>query len=160
MAWGKIDDRFHGHSKARRAGVAIALWTLALSWSCAELTDGHVPHDMPDLLIPGGSEMAAKLVAVGLWEVADGGYRFVPDDSLYRVVSDQADLDALRAAARRKHGAAVRERDSHKCVYCDAVEDLTLDHVVPLSRGGSNEVGNLVTACRTCNSSKGARVFS
>ena len=40
------------------------------------------------------------------------------------------------------------------CAYCDAL-GTTVDHVVPLFRGGSNFEGNLVPACRPCNISKG-----
>lgn len=35
-------------------------------------------------------------------------------------------------------------------------EELTLDHVQPLSRGGDNSAGNLVAACAVCNARKGA----
>jgi len=41
------------------------------------------------------------------------------------------------------------------CAYCVTRSGTTVDHVVPLSRGGTNFVGNLVPACRPCNSSKG-----
>ncbi len=46
-------------------------------------------------------------------------------------------------------------RDSHRCQYCYAAEELTLDHVVPKSRGGRSSWDNLVTACKRCNSKKG-----
>jgi len=46
-------------------------------------------------------------------------------------------------------------RDGHKCVYCGSHEDLTLDHVVPKSRGGRTSWDNLVSACRRCNARKG-----
>lgn len=54
---------------------------------------------------------------------------------------------------------AVLERDGRTCVYCGAVDDLTLDHVVPRVCGGSNGYPNLVTACRSCNSAKGDRTL-
>jgi predicted Rdx family selenoprotein len=77
VTWAKVDDRFHGHSKARRAREALALWVLAMSWCADELTDGAVPKDMPDLLLPGlGETFAARLVEVGLWERTDAGYQF------------------------------------------------------------------------------------
>jgi 5-methylcytosine-specific restriction endonuclease McrA len=47
------------------------------------------------------------------------------------------------------------KRDSHQCQYCGTHEDLTLDHVMPKSRGGKSSWDNLVTACRSCNSKKG-----
>ncbi len=46
------------------------------------------------------------------------------------------------------------ERDGHKCVYCGSKEDLTIDHKVPVSKGGKTIKYNLVTACRKCNQMK------
>jgi 5-methylcytosine-specific restriction endonuclease McrA len=49
-------------------------------------------------------------------------------------------------------------RDGFRCVYCGAVfaaEDLTVDHVQPRVKGGDRSGGNLVTACRVCNTAKG-----
>ena len=47
------------------------------------------------------------------------------------------------------------KRDGHHCVYCGTHDDLTLDHVVPKSRGGRTSWDNLVTACKRCNAKKG-----
>lgn len=46
-------------------------------------------------------------------------------------------------------------RDNNRCQYCGTHEDLTLDHVLPKSKGGKTSWDNLVTACRRCNSNKG-----
>ena len=54
----------------------------------------------------------------------------------------------------RRLREAIFERDGRKCSYCGATEDLAVDHVVPLSRGGTNDPGNLTPACKPCNSSK------
>ena len=48
-------------------------------------------------------------------------------------------------------------RDSHACQYCGAMERLTLDHVLPKSRGGPDTWENLVAACVPCNTRKGNR---
>lgn len=58
--------------------------------------------------------------------------------------------------------AYVFERDNWTCQYCGADErsgdiDFHCDHVIPLSRGGSNAIENLATSCAPCNLSKGAR---
>lgn len=50
-------------------------------------------------------------------------------------------------------------RDSFRCQYCGAREDLTFDHVVPRSRGGRTTWENVVTACAPCNLSKGGRLL-
>jgi len=47
------------------------------------------------------------------------------------------------------------KRDGHRCQYCGTAEELTLDHVVPKSRGGQSKWDNLTTACKRCNSRKG-----
>lgn len=55
---------------------------------------------------------------------------------------------------------AVIERDGHACAYCgDTDAQLCADHVVPLSRGGTNDIENLVCACIPCNSSKSDRLL-
>lgn len=52
---------------------------------------------------------------------------------------------------------AIFTRDNHTCSYCNAKENLTVDHIVPQSRGGKNEWSNLITACLECNLKKGNR---
>lgn len=49
----------------------------------------------------------------------------------------------------------VFKRDGSKCQYCGTNRDLTLDHVIPRSKGGKSTWTNLVTACKKCNSLKG-----
>jgi 5-methylcytosine-specific restriction endonuclease McrA len=52
----------------------------------------------------------------------------------------------------------ILERDRHTCQYCNYKgEQLTLDHVIPRSRGGGDTWENLVTACMRCNVKKGNR---
>lgn len=51
-------------------------------------------------------------------------------------------------------------RDDHTCRYCGGQPDrMCADHVVPLSRGGSNDEDNLVACCLPCNSSKCDRLL-
>ena len=49
-------------------------------------------------------------------------------------------------------------RDNNSCLKCDAVNNLSIDHIVPLAKGGTNEIDNLQTLCGKCNSSKGDAV--
>jgi 5-methylcytosine-specific restriction endonuclease McrA len=54
-------------------------------------------------------------------------------------------------------------RDRNSCQYCgDALpsSELTLDHVVPRSRGGNSTWENLVACCHSCNRKKGNRILS
>jgi 5-methylcytosine-specific restriction endonuclease McrA len=49
----------------------------------------------------------------------------------------------------------VFRRDRGECQYCGSKRHLTLDHVVPRSKGGKTNWTNLVTACHRCNVNKG-----
>jgi len=52
--------------------------------------------------------------------------------------------------------ARIYERDQHRCVECgcDDPELLTIDHRVPITKGGTNKDDNLQTMCRPCNQQK------
>jgi hypothetical protein len=48
-------------------------------------------------------------------------------------------------------------KDDFTCVICRTNDNLTIDHIVPRSKGGTEERNNLQTLCRSCNSRKGNR---
>ena len=53
-------------------------------------------------------------------------------------------------------------RDRNTCQYCQKVliaSELTLDHVIPRSRGGASSWENLVACCRDCNRRKGSQML-
>jgi 5-methylcytosine-specific restriction endonuclease McrA len=56
-----------------------------------------------------------------------------------------------------KHRDEVFSRDGHKCRQCGATENLTLDHIVSIASGGTSDVSNLQTLCRSCNVKKSDR---
>lgn len=49
---------------------------------------------------------------------------------------------------------------SKPCFYCQDTGRITIDHIVPLSRGGRHSIGNLLPACVSCNSSKRQRFIT
>ncbi len=53
---------------------------------------------------------------------------------------------------------AVFARDRHRCQYCGSERHLTVDHVVPRSKGGGDTWDNVVTSCAACNRKKGDRL--
>jgi 5-methylcytosine-specific restriction endonuclease McrA len=86
----------------------------------------------------------------------DGAYRKANPD---KRLSYNRRRRALRLKADTR---TVTERDwqrlvarfDHRCAYCGESRPLTRDHVIPLTRGGRHAIGNLLPACKPCNSSK------
>lgn len=49
-------------------------------------------------------------------------------------------------------------RDKTKCVYCESnlsISEFTIDHVKPVSKGGTDDYNNVVCSCKSCNQLKG-----
>lgn len=67
---------------------------------------------------------------------------------------------AARGADTAETQARIAELRSEPCAYCGSHENIEIDHIVPLSRGGKHEPENLAPACRFCNRSKGAKLLS
>ncbi|MFO7937927.1 MAG: HNH endonuclease [Kiritimatiellia bacterium] len=62
-----------------------------------------------------------------------------------------------KAKALKKSAWWRRQLDSGICHYCGkkvGADNLTLDHIVPVARGGCSSKGNVVPACRDCNQKK------
>jgi 5-methylcytosine-specific restriction protein A len=51
----------------------------------------------------------------------------------------------------------VYERDEYCCVTCGARKDLSVDHIIPVVKGGTNDIHNLQTMCMPCNLKKGTK---
>lgn len=79
---------------------------------------------------------------------------------------ERGDLESRRGRRKRQSRKpipkrvkdAVLARDGGCCVYCGGSDNpLQFDHVIPLSRGGTSDAGNIAISCLPCNSAKGAR---
>lgn len=49
---------------------------------------------------------------------------------------------------------------SNNCIHCGSKERITMDHLIPVSRGGRHSIGNIVPMCQECNFSKHTRFYS
>lgn len=134
---------------------AYRLW---LYLRCCDLIyDGCLPSD-PDLAWY--CRMRPKSFAVRIEELIKA--RFVergPDQNI-ALIARHYETYRLPAAEWAVIRTAVFERDRYTCTYCGARgQRLECDHIHPLSKGGSNDVENLTTACFTCNRSKHAKML-
>jgi predicted restriction endonuclease len=70
-------------------------------------------------------------------------------------------LEAVTSSeAKRKWRQSIKEHWDYECAYCGSEENLTLDHITPRSKGGSDRVTNVLCACKECNISKGHQMWS
>lgn len=89
------------------------------------------------------------------------------NQSRYRKSPKGKQIDLANKHMRRAAGplrpetiAAVLAAAEGHCEWCTRAAELTLDHIVPVSRGGTNDRSNLAAACWDCNQSKGDRLPS
>jgi len=59
----------------------------------------------------------------------------------------------------RPSRSMIYKRDRNKCQYCGATKKLTIDHVIPRSKGGGDTWENMVVACSSCNIKKGDKLL-
>lgn len=101
-------------------------------------------------------------------------YRSDPQVSKDRVARWRRDnpekrrlYDRLREQRKRFAEGCVTDREwqlilqaaNHKCLRCGSTGSLTMDHVVPLSKGGLHKAENIQPLCRSCNAKKGVQAI-
>jgi hypothetical protein len=162
-------------------GKLHRLW----SWADRHTTDGTAPGitaKWVDRYIVSG--FSAAMLAVGWLRFTETGVEFPGFDKhngdsakrrgeaairqrLSRKSRDMGVTGVTRDCIPRPFIRHVMERDAYTCVYCGTQSDaareagkkalLSVDHIVPVARGGLTAVANLVCCCRLCNREKNDR---
>jgi len=84
-------------------------------------------------------------------KIALGGYSPFNEKRLnYLKRRSQASNYTKRPEVR----ARIFARDNYRCVECGSTENLTIDHIISVYRGGTDEDTNLQTLCNSCNARK------
>ena len=97
----------------------------------------------------------AELVERARWELRSE-HTAMPRPVVIRLVSY---VNVPRDTSRRKiTRRAVFARDGWSCQYCGTRSSLTVDHVIPRSKGGDSSWENIVASCAPCNRRKGDRL--
>ena len=141
----------HRRSNAKPFVLQLDVTGVPQSWISLEEAAGHIATDG-----------VAWYDGDGPLAVLRGGLNSITGR---QSVMEVYPIIALRGAARVNlyevppafSAAKCRVRDRHVCAYCGGVfrgEELTIDHVIPQSKGGATSFANCVVACSPCNATK------
>lgn len=125
MSWARLDDGFHDHPKVIGVDLsAIGLFTVCLTWSCKQGTDGFVPTHVAERLSDHTPSFVSELLRTGLFEERDGGY-YIHDFLDYNPPSKAREVKRKLAKQRMR---ALRERSREQ-------KENTSEPLTPVPRG-------------------------
>ena len=104
-------------------------------------------------------QIAASYAMLGRAHAAlkDGRTQYTKTDHMIHAKLKKRLVDGTMKMRSLYDDERTKMTEAQACCYCGATSDLCLDHLIPRMRGGPDSPENLVTACRSCNSSKGGR---
>lgn len=103
----------------------------------------------------GYSEEEAELL---LWEKGRREQRKLERLAKAKSTADRVAEEPRREMIPEEVRLLVWERDGGRCVRCGSTEELEFDHIIPVSKGGSNTEKNVQLLCAKCNQEKGAHI--
>jgi hypothetical protein len=129
-------------SRERYANLGYTVWGGLAPEDCVEAIRCHIDEwqemtqteqksiiDSMSLRLAAGYELTNKVLG--------NGYRKIKKDR-----------------HKPRHKSTILVRDGMRCVYCNGIGPLHIDHIVPRAKGGTDRAGNLVAACSKCNQHK------
>lgn len=104
-------------------------------------------------------QIAASYAKLGRAHAAlrNGRTQYVKTDHMIHAKLKKGLLDGTVKMRSLYDDERTKMTETQACCYCGATDNLCMDHMIPKMRGGSDSPENFVTACRSCNSSKGGR---
>ena len=63
-------------------------------------------------------------------------------------------MSHLSSKSKKVQRSRMKRRKRRFCAHCGTASNLTIDHIIPLAKGGTNEVHNLQMLCEPCNAGK------
>jgi 5-methylcytosine-specific restriction endonuclease McrA len=148
-------------------------WHWVAVLCCSAKNDGQVPptSDLAFMLRMKETATAlilAELHAAGLLDMDETGFhphnwddrQFKSDTSNERVKKYREKRAAAGLPQMGDYSVfrpALIQRDGEQCVYCRITSGLVVDHMEPITLGGTDHIDNLALACKPCNSGKSGR---
>lgn len=105
----------------------------------------------------GGYGVPAVLMRLGLALVCDFCIERMHEEVEAQMATRRtpSTTQAPRPSITTAQRWTVWERDNYTCLHCGARRNLSVDHVIPLARGGAHHERNMQTLCGICNRKKG-----
>lgn len=135
----------------------VSAYAATLVWTYTPPSSEGLPDDDRRLARTAGLSLAewlsVRATVARFFSITDARWRLRED---WLQVTPQ--LGTKRPAISAAKRASVLATSNYRCGYCGTADGpFDLDHVIPVSQGGSNDEENLIAACWRCNRSKGGR---
>lgn len=108
-----------------------------------------------DILIAFTNENAEILRMISGW--GDGRCGHIAEVMCEHLGIEEQSKAQSSPKITERHKKWLYENQGYLCLSCDSPNDITVDHVQPISKGGDHNVGNMQILCRSCNSRKGVK---
>lgn len=130
-----------------------------MEWKPRSLKRRYLPDDNIDI-----DALCGELINAGLVVLYGDSLAYIPTFAKHQHINPRESVSNLPEPpdhvpeSPKRISTDVRSevmaRDGHKCVRCNAVDDLTLDHILPQCIGGTHTKENLRVMCRHCNAAR------
>lgn len=111
------------------------------------------------------NEKIKELYETGDYSLADLALEFkIHRQRVYMILN--RDKFSKKKRTRGRNGRKLKgytklfKESFHVCVHCRSTEDLTVDHIIPISKGGESNFENLQILCRKCNLKKSNKIYA
>jgi hypothetical protein len=173
MQWFRVYNEILDDPKvAKMDGETFRCFIYLLAISSEQETDGIIDMSISDISwrirIPINTLEAAiaYFLENNILKKENGSFiitnwkkrQFASDNSANRVLKYRNKRQALGMPKGSTYDSkTILQRDHYACVYCGSTNNLCVDHVFPITQGGTDDSDNLVCSCKLCNSGKAGR---
>ena len=152
----RLSHLFYDHPDIADVSIgAVGLYVTAGSWLSGWTHKTDYIRTRTVQRVGGTMDQAQELVDAGFWIPVEGGWKMKPHP-LWSIENPRT--QPQRAPIPDSLRREIYEQYNYQCVVCGTADDLEIDHIHPVSRGGTNDPDNLQAMCGYHNRKKGARV--
>lgn len=135
----------------------IGRFTKKMCWNCYKRDKYESTVKTQERYCVTCNKQISRLSKTGLCRSCRHKDRYRSDPEYYALFNtDRLERYGVKDELTAEQWQRVLEYYDYRCAYCDKQlgQKVTIDHVIPVSRGGKHSIDNVVPACRSCNSKK------